>query len=106
MTAVSTVRGDDRGAAVDARDKLEITSYQENAPKRNAAARRKQSQTDTVFSNEKLTLLPMTFTRAHTHTVWENLLCYLRHPHVHMCIQPGKLTLLPMASTQAHTHRA
>lgn len=109
MTAVSTVRGDDRGAAVDPRDKLEITSYQENAPKRNAAARRKQSQTDTVSSNEKLTLLPMTFTRAHAHTVWktysvtydihtctcayslENLLCYLRHPHKHTHIERERL---------------
>ena len=70
MTAVSTVGGE-RGATIEPRDKLEITSYQENAPKRNAAALRKQSQTNTVFSNEKLTLLPMASTRAHAHRVWK-----------------------------------
>lgn len=109
MTAVSTVQGDDRGATVDPRDKLEITSYQENAPKRNAAALRKQSQTDTVFSNEKRTLSPITFTRAHAHTAWkthsvtygihtctcayslENLLCYLRHTHKHTHIEHESL---------------
>lgn len=63
----------------------------------------------TLFSNEKRTLSPMTFTRAHAHTAWkthsvtygihtctcayslENLLCYLRHPHKHTHIEHESL---------------
>lgn len=58
--------------------------------KRNAAALRKQSQTNTVFSNEKLTQLPTASTRAHAQSV-ENLLCYLWHPHVHSRIERESL---------------
>lgn len=83
MTAVSTVWGDERGAAVEPRDKLEITSYQENPPKRNAAALRSEVRL-TLYLVMETYSVTYDIPSAHVHTAWETYSCYLQDPHEHL----------------------